>query len=64
MLLPFATKYVMANGRSMIIIINNVYATGLSYYNYIIAMKTKYRNELNAAPDIVIIHLSSIMPNI
>jgi len=47
----------------MIIIINN-YATGLSYYYYIIATKTKYRNELNAAPDTVIIHLSSIMPNI
>jgi len=38
--------------------------TGLSYYNYIIATKTKYRNGLNAAPDIMIIHLSSIKPNI
>jgi len=30
---------------------------------YIIAMKTKYRNGLNAAPD-MIIHLSSIKTNI
>jgi len=29
---------------------------------YIIATKTEYRNELNAAPD-MIIHLSSIKPN-
>jgi len=27
-------------------------------------MKTKYRNGLNATPDIMIIHLSSIKPNI
>jgi len=31
---------------------------------YIIATKTRYRNELNAAPDIMIIHHSSIKPNI
>jgi len=31
---------------------------------YIIATRTKYRNGLNAAPDIMIIHLSSIKKNI
>jgi len=32
---------------------------------YIIATKTKFRNGLDAAPDImIIIHLSSIKPNI
>ena len=28
---------------------------GLSYYNYLIAMKTKYRNGLIAAPDVMTI---------
>jgi len=31
---------------------------------YIIATKTKYRNGLNAAPNVMIIHLSCIKPNI
>jgi len=49
----------VANGRSigLIIIINIIYAK-LDCHT----TKTKYRTGLNAAPDMIIIHLSSIKP--